>query len=425
MNFDFRPEDLEHIKDNPHELGYLVGLDKLTPLHSDWIKDVWIKKLPLQAHRGSYKTTAVAEIGSLWWHLFHPDDRIGIFRKPYTEAAKTVRTIRKFYEIEAIQALFYYAHGIYPKFEQRKENMVVFNFKKTNTNEGSLNAYSIDKVKTGTHLDEAIVDDFVTLLDRISKAARENTDQGVMELQTNIMDPGQTPGYIGTPWHKADSWRLVLGKLQKYDIHKTKFLTPEQIALLKTKTTASLFACNYELKHIADENAIFTDPMYEHWNWKISPVFAHIDAKYSGDHTNGFTIMVKDVDGRIRAKGWTFECHIKEKISWMAETCRKYHVKRIYVEENADKGYVADLLRKEKINVKEYHEKTNKHVRIVSYLKEYWDNIIWDITTQPEYMEQIVDYIEGQEPDDCPDSAADLLREAFYKKGSNMALWEK
>ena len=160
MNFEFKPEHLIHIRNHPHELGYLVGLDKLTELHSKWIKDVWINKLPLQAHRGSYKTTAVTEIGSLWWLLFHPENRIGIYSKPYMQAAKRVRTITKFFEVEAIQALFYYAHGIYPKFDQRREGIVTFNFKRKNTNEGSLNAFSIDSVKTGTHLDEAVADDF-------------------------------------------------------------------------------------------------------------------------------------------------------------------------------------------------------------------------------------------------------------------------
>ena len=128
--FNFQPEHLTLLRDHPHKIGHLVGKDLLTEMHSDWIKQVWIEKKPLQAHRGSYKTTAVVEVGSIWWLLFHPNSRIGIFRKPYTEAAASVRVIKECFEKESIQALFYYAHDIYPKFKQNREGNIIFNFKK-------------------------------------------------------------------------------------------------------------------------------------------------------------------------------------------------------------------------------------------------------------------------------------------------------
>ncbi len=67
------------------------------------------------------------------------------------------------------------------------------------------------------------------------------------------------------------------------------------------------------------------------------------------------------------------------------------------------------------MNVKEYHEKMNKHIKIVAYLKEYWNDIIWAMEADDRYLEQIVDYIEGHKPDDAPDSGSSLLREHFYK----------
>jgi hypothetical protein len=424
LAYNFTDKDLVKIREHPATtLGPLVGLNKLTTLHDKWIIDVWVNKLPLQAHRGSYKTTSVTQVGSLWWHLFHPDDRIGIYRKPYTEAANTVRTITKFYEFEAIQELFYFAHGIYPKFKQKREESIEFNFKSTTTNEGSLNAYSIDKVKTGTHLDEAMCDDFVTLEDRISKAIRKRTDQGLMELNANIMDPGQIPGYIGTPWHPKDGWNQVPGDIQKYDINATGLLSKEQVEDIKSKTTSSLFACNYLLKHIANEDAIFKDPIWGPWDYKIGPVYGHLDAKYSGDHTNGLTFMAKRPDGFIQAIGFTSGQHVDKYKNIIAEKYHRFRTKRLYNEKNADKGYVAKELRnEEKLNVETYDEKMNKHIKIVAFLKKYWNTLIWDPNTDPEYMNQILDYMEKQEPDDCPDSAASLLREAFYRE-DDMSLW--
>ncbi len=425
LAFTFTDKRLEEIRLHPATtLGPMVGFNKLTALHDKWIIDVWIYKLPLQAHRGSYKTTAVTMLGSLWWHLFHRNARIGIFRKPYTEAAKTVRTITKFYEVEAIQRLFYYAHGIAPGFKQRREESVEFNFKTTTTNEKSLNAYSIDKVKTGTHLDEAMCDDFVTLEDRISKAMRNSTDQGMMELQANIMDPGQVPGFIGTPWHLQDSWKKVHGKIQKYDIYDTGLLSATQIENIKSKTTSSLFACNYLLKHIANEDAIFTEPIWGDWDYQIkTPVLAHLDAKYSGTHTNGLTFMAKRPDGFIQAVGFTSGKHVDDWREVVAEKYKRYRTKRLYNERNADKEYLAkELRRDEKLNVTSYDESMNKHIKIVKFLKKYWNTIIWSGDTDPEYMAQILDYMEKEEPDDCPDSAASLLKYGFYKE-DDMALW--
>lgn len=422
--FNFKPEHLTYLREHPHELGHLVGKDKLTPLHSQWIKDVWVHKKPLQAHRGSYKTTSVVEVGSLWWLLFHPNNRIGIFRKPYEEAAASVRVIKEFFEMEAIQALFYYAHGVYPKFRQNREGNIIFNFKKTNTKEGSLNAYASNKPRTGTHLDEALIDDFVTLEDRLSKAERKKTKNGLLEIITNIMDPGQTPGFLGTPWHKDDSWQYVPGKIIKYDVHATGLLSAERQADIRSKTTESLYACNYLLEHVANVDAIFPEPIRDKWEWNVEKVYGHIDAKYSGDHTNGLTFMAKRPDGRIQAVGFTFNEHIDDKKDFVSEKYKKYRAKKIWCENNADKGYLKKELKEEKkLNADDYHEKMNKHIKIVSYLKKYWNQIIWAPETDLEYLAQIVDYAEGQEPDDCPDSAASLLRQAFYPV-DDRALWE-
>ena len=69
-----------------------------------------------------------------------------------------------------------------------------------------------------------------------------------------------------------------------------------------------------------------------------------------------------------------------------------------------------------------YHEVQNKHVKIVNYLGEMWQDIEWAEETQPEYLEQIVDYREKEEPDDAPDSAAALLREGNFSITRNLGI---
>ena len=52
----------------------------------------------------------------------------------------------------------------------------------------------------------------------------------------------------------------------------------------------------------------------------------------------------------------------------------------------------------------------NKFVKISTYLRSNWKNIAWLEDTDPEYINEILDYSEFAEHDDSPDSAASILR---------------
>ena len=62
--------------------------------------------------------------------------------------------------------------------------------------------------------------------------------------------------------------------------------------------------------------------------------------------------------------------------------------------------------------MKPYHESMNKYVKISTYLRESWKDIVFIKETDPEYINQILDYTENAEHDDAPDSIASLLRAA-------------
>lgn len=425
MGFQWHAKDVDLIIQKPHKLGHLCGKDKLTELHDPWIKHIWDNEeehASLQAHRGSYKTTGITEVGSIRWLLFHPNDRIGIVRKPHKKAADSVGNIGRMMLRPEVRELFKFIHGIYPNTIEDQKGKKTFAFKKEETKEGNLNAYGIYNPPTGDHVDKLIGDDFVIMKDRTSKAERQKTDQAIMEYITNIIDPGKFCGWVGTPWHVKDSWRL-LTNLLKFPVSVTGLLSAKQIEEIMKRTTSSLFAANYKLEHISDENKEFKDPIYGPWDWKLYP-FAHLDAKYDGDHTNALTFMAKRKDGKIQATGYVFNENIKSKADWVYEMWQKRRSKTLYNEENPDKGYTGDLLKSKKVKVKTYWESANKHIKIVTFLKHYWSDIVWDDKVDPEYMNQILDYVKGEEPDDAPDSAASLLREAFYSKNADMSLYE-
>lgn len=416
-DFRWTEKDIIAIRERPATtLGHMIGKTKLTSLHDKWIKDVWDSGVHegLQGHRGSYKTTAITEIGIIRWLLFWPNERIALIRKPFTEASKTLLAIRNYMRLEPVQSLFKFAHGFYPREIRGRDRSVTYNFKQVITKEGNVDAYGPDGSITGNHYDVIHCDDIVTLKDRISKAEREKTKDAFREIITNIVDPGKPVHNVGTPWHKTDAWTILPPKY-KYDTKATGILSEEEIQEKRSKTTKVLYSINYDLKHIVDDDAIFIDPEYKIWKPNVRKVFAHIDAKFQGDHTGAFTFMAERPDGMIQAKGFLFYENIKDKIKWAKELYKKYYVKKLWIENNPDKGYTADYLREEDMKVEDYHEDMNKDYKIQFFLKHFWDRLIWAHDNDEMYMAQILDYREGEEPNDAPDSAASLLRKAFYK----------
>jgi hypothetical protein len=64
----------------------------------------------------------------------------------------------------------------------------------------------------------------------------------------------------------------------------------------------------------------------------------------------------------------------------------------------------------------------NKHIKIIThgYENGFWDLIDWDPDeTDDEYMSQVLDYTEGQEPDDAPDSLSCVGRLLIKENNSD------
>jgi hypothetical protein len=432
MAFQMDDSVLEMVRDNPHLLGNLAGKERLTEQHSDWIKYVWdtAQHRTFEGHRGSYKTTGIVVVGTIRWLLFHPSDRIAIIRKTFTDAADCLRVIRQIMEMPEIMLIFHYAHnGLWPKAITKKDNSLIYNFKRTQTPEGNVDAYGIHTGITGKHYDKIIADDIVTIEDRISRAEREKVKIRTQEIMTNIIDPGKSFALTGTPWHKDDAWGMkddggvqILPEPMKVDVYHSGILTEAEIEQKRKTITRSMFSANYELKHIADESRLFKEPHWQMWDFTYTSL-VHLDAAFDGDHFNALTFMAKKPDGRIQAIGFSYPGNVKDWFGRIFSYYRKYRGRRLWNEDNPDKGFVADELKKIKVTVKSYTEHQNKHYKITTFLYKYWDLIDWDEGTDPEYINQILDYEEGGEPDDGADSAASLIREAIDKK-DNSGLYE-
>jgi hypothetical protein len=290
--------------------------------------------------------------------------------------------------------------------------------------EGNLVALGLDSGITGLHFDKIICDDIITLRDRISRAERERTKEVIREIQTNIIEPGKGSAWIGTPWHRDDAWGVIRGfcPIAKYPLSRHNFIGAEEAEKKRRATTPFLYQANYELQIGNDEAALFSDPVYSSgWDYSRSGALAHIDSAYDEDHHCG-----SDQEGRgepvLQAVGFTCPGNVKDWLSEIARLCRKYRAGTIYTETNPDKGYTADKLRDLGLRVKDYTERTNKHLKISTHLYNIWPYLEWDPDTDEEYILQVTDYREGAAPDDAPDSAASLFREGFPKR-NNRAMW--
>lgn len=432
--FEINEEFLRGVIENPHLLGHFIGKDKLTPLHSEWIKYCWDSNEPraLQAFRGGFKSTAIDVVGTIRWFLLKPNDRIALIRKSFNDSATVVSAVKQAMELPQVKELFKFAHGFIPKATMAKEGKLRYNFKTTITPEVSFTAHGIDSSLTGMHYDKIICDDIITLKDRVSKAERERTKEIVNELATNIIDPGKGSMWIGTPWHKEDAWNEInrFADIAMYPISQFNFLGEKAVEAKKKTTTPFLYSANYELEIRRDENSLFSEPkMAEGWDYSKRS-YAHIDCAYDGNHYCALTI-VSPLDNddptlarKFQAIGFTYPGNCKAWANEVARLCRKYKARFLLNETNPDKGYFANQMEKLGVRMKTYVESENKHIKISTNLYEYWENIYWSPDTDPEYLNQIIDYREKSEPDDAPDSCATLFREICKpSKSKSRALW--
>ena len=419
--FEIDEEFLKLVIDQPHYLGWLIGKDKLTPLHSEWIKYCWDSNQPraLQAFRGGYKSTAVDLVGCIRNFLINPNERVALIRKSFNDSATVVAAVKQAMEMLEVKELFRVAHGFIPKATMAQNGKLRYNFKTTITPEVSLTAHGIDSSLTGMHYDRIICDDIITLKDRISKAEREKTKEIVNELATNIIDPGKGSIWIGTPWHKDDAWSEInqFADIAMYPISQFNFLGEKAIEDKKRTTTPFLYAANYELEIRKDETSLFSEPkMAEGWDY-TKKSYAHIDCAYDGNHYCALTIISPldnddpSVARKFQAIGFAYPGNCKAWANEVMRLCRKYKARFLLNETNPDKGYFANQMEKLGVRTKTYAEKENKHIKISTNLYEYWEDIYWSPDTDPEYLNQIIDYREGSEPDDAPDSCASLIRE--------------
>lgn len=404
---------LMHPAEYGRRLGYTLLLDAL---HGPWMEEIiWgVNDMTLQSHRGSYKTTCLA-VSIVIIMLTQRDKNIIFLRKTDNDVAEVLQAVRAALLHPLTQAICQVLTGKPLELYMATNKKITTSLYSHAGGAPQLLGIGLGSSLTGKHADIIITDDIVNRLDRQSKAERERTKQIYQELQ-NLRNPGGRIINTGTPWHKEDAFTLMPEPM-KFDCYTTGLLSKEQIEQLRMNMAPSLFAANYELKHIAAEGALFTDAPRivpetdEKGNHRLADGYgiAHIDAAYGGEDGTAFT-MARKIGDTIYLFGKLWHSHVDTVLTRCIALAKQYKCGPIYAEYNGDKGYLSQEIRNHGYSAYGYTEDENKYIKISTYLRKWWKNIVIIEGTDPEYISEILDYTDAAAHDDAPDSAASTCR---------------
>lgn len=353
--------------------------------------------------------------------ILHPNFRILFCRKTDEDVKEIIDQVRKILQMQQTQYLVQVIYGVNLKLLTDNATEISTNLVTDTRGTSQLVGMGIGGSITGKHFERIFTDDIINVKDRKSKAERERTKLIYQEL-LNIVNKGGRIINTGTPWHPEDAFTLM-PEPEKWDCYSTGILSPEEIEEKRRSMAPSLFAANYELVHIAAEDALFkTPPVFiskvsasEALKRDAEPEelfrdgIAHIDAAYGGEDYTAFTCGARRGD-KIYLYGKMWKRHVDTVLDFCISESKRLACAPMLCENNADKGYLAREILRRGMPARPYTERENKYVKISSYLRKWWGNIEWLPGTDQEYINQIMGYTEDAEHDDAPDTASCICR---------------
>ena len=395
---------------DPAALGWALGYDRFRrDLHGEWIRMIacGTEDMTLQAHRGSYKTTCLGVAIALMM-MRDRSKNIIFMRKTDTDVVEVIKNVERILRSDVIRDIFAALTGCELTIDKATGTEITTSVYNAPRGSAQLLGIGIGGSLTGKHADIIITDDIINLKDRVSQAERMRTKAVYQELQ-NVRNPGGRIINTGTPWHREDAFTLMPPPIV-FDCYQTGMLDAAKLEQLRQSMEPSLFAANYELRHIASDNALF--PTYP--KTTDNPAFlrdgvAHIDAAYGGEDFTALTCG-RRIGDTLYLYGRLWRAHVDTVMDAALADVGRLLCGPIYVETNGDKGYLGRELRNRGAAVRMYQEHQNKYLKISTLLRKWWGNVVFLSGTDPEYIAQIMDYTEEAEHDDAPDSAACVCR---------------
>ena len=298
---------IDFLTKTPDEFGRLLGFTKLDKLHRKWMIEMIKGKddQTLQASRGTFKTTCVSVALALIIILF-PNKRTMFMRKTDTDVKEVIKQVQKILLNPKTQVLVQAIYGKPLLLTVQSATEISTNLTNDIKGTSQLVGIGMGSSLTGKHFDFIFTDDIVNINDRTSRAERERTKLVYQELQ-NIKNRGGKIFNTGTPWHKLDCFSIMpnISRYNCYNEEVKKIISAEQLEEIKQTMTASLFAANYELRHIAEDDVIFTNPQIDAEPELLFMARTTQLSQYA--HTTAVSIMFSvNVGESILMMLWTF-----------------------------------------------------------------------------------------------------------------------
>lgn len=204
---------------------------------------------------------------------------------------------------------------------------------------------------------------------------------------------------------------------QAYTIDDNPYLPPEFVENLKKEYAGTVLYDRYiNGLWVAAEGALFTTyPQYTDDATLLRDGIAHIDAAYGGQDFTAFTCGKRQGD-TIYLYGRLWRQHVDTVLDTCIREAKRLLCAPIHCESNADKGYLAKEIKERGYSAGSYNEFENKHLKISTFLRKWWGNVVFLAGTDKAYVAQILSYTEDAEHDDAPDSAACVCR--YYDRRS-------
>lgn len=234
-------------------------------------------------HRGSYKTTLVDEVGTIWQWLKYPDDRILFLQASLDLGKKLAGQVRHHLRDNATFRLLFPEYAINTTDEAGQIMSFSVPCKKSNTREGSLTIGTPDTSLSMTHYDVIRGSDISNETNNPPPCGKGTIEEALKIqqwvattdglLESKVVNPRAHKTWDGTRWSEVDLWGFLMENDKKNRLQKiisgvtienglyastVPGFTHEILSEIRDQPTmsASMWAANYMNSPVVGEGAM-------------------------------------------------------------------------------------------------------------------------------------------------------------------------
>lgn len=284
---------------------------------------------------------------------------------------------------------------------------------------------------TGESLDLGIIDDAIKGREQAeSETIRNKTwDWFTDDFLTRFSEEGALLA-IGTRWHVDDPFGRIRERYPNVKVLSFKAIAETDEP--NRKTGEALFPEHKSISYleklrsvldITSWNSLFQqNPILKTGNWFSEPkripwkdqrfvsIQAWLDPAFGGGNRTALGIIAKTREGKTILKGISWQEDVTKLYPQIIQFLKDNGVGTLFVETNKDEGRSCqDLQRLWPATIGRKSTK-NKHVKILTRLIQYWNELYVADDCSQEFLVRIIQYKEGIDDDEA-DSLASLLDE--------------